>query len=344
MYLVLELLIAMANAGIISTSFIFNAEWTTSAHRTKLVSIIGTGNAFGGAAIGLLAWCFQTDFTTFKLTMSVPSFIIVFYYFILEESPLWLLAKRKNKRAVRSISRAATMNRRHLTKDTVHAINTTELPTKDEIVCDKETTFWNAIRLKILFWRFLVLSLVWIFALFAYYCVILGSTNIQTNKYLSFVIVALAEIPGALFALVIMDRGGRRITVGGTLFVCGISILASSFMPRESFIPKLILFVIGKAALTTTFLSLYTYTAELWPTTIRNTTVNVCSMLGRFGAIFASFTVLDSFIHLQSILCSILSIIAAALVFLFLPETSNLKKLPDSLDDAVAIGKKTAII
>lgn len=334
------MLIAMANAGIISTSFIFNAEWTTSAHRTTLVSIIGTGNAFGGAALGLLAWYFQTDFTTFKLTLSIPSFIIVFYYFILQESPLWLLAKKLNKRAVRSINKAAAINRRHLTAHTLHAIETVELNRKNGIECDKETTFWNAMRRKILLWRFVVLSLVWIFALFAYYCVILGSTNIHKNKYLSFVIVALAEIPGALFALVIMDRGGRRITVGGTLLLCGISIIISSFMPKENYIPKLVLFVIGKAALTTTFLTLYTYTAELWPTTIRNTTVNICSMLGRLGAILASFTVLESFMQFQSILCSILSICAALLVFLFLPETTDLEKLPDSLDEAVAIGKK----
>lgn len=330
----------MANAGIISTSFIFNAEWTTSKYRTTLVSIIGCGNAIGGAVLGVLAWYFRTDFTTFKLTMSLASFIIVLYYFVLQESPLWLLAKKMNKRAVRSVSKAAAINRRHLTAKTLHIINTTELAGKTTELADKETTFLNAMRQRVLIWRFLVLSIVWIFALFAYYCVILGSTNIHTNKYLSFIIVALAEIPGALFALLIMDRGGRRITVGGTLLLCGVSIIVTSFMSEGSFLPKLISFVIGKAALTTTFLSLYTYTAELWPTTMRNTTVNLLSMVGRLGAILASFTVLESFIHLQSILCSILSIVAALLVFLFLPETSNLEKLPDTLDEAVAIGRK----
>lgn len=345
MYTILEFLVAIANAGIISTGFIYNAEWVSSKHRVALASINGVGNSIGCVAIGIAAMFYQNDFRAFKLWMSIPSLSVILLYFVLRESPRWLLARQKYVQAVQSIRYAAKVNGKCLTDKTAQTIESKSIrginSAKNCVENCDQTTLGSVLRRKRLALRFFVLSLVWFFSLFSYYGVILGSTGLHENKYMSFIIVAVAELPGVVLALFIMDRLGRRTSVGGTLLICGIAIVTSSFLTRDQWIWQMVLFVIGKAALTTTFLSLYTYTSELWPTTVRNTIMNICSMLGRVGSITASFNVLliDEFPYLPSFLCGLSATLAAILVFTFLPETLN-KKLPDTVDDAIEIGNK----
>lgn len=345
MYVALEFLVTLANAGIISTAFIFNAEWVTSKYRVPLASINGIGNALGCTVIGFAAMFYENNFRAFKLAMAIPSFGVLICYFVLSESPRWLLAREKYKRAIRSIRFAAKINGKSLSDKTAETIESKSIrgvnAAKNCVESCNQTTFINVLRQKRLAWRFIVLSFVWLFSLFSYYGVILGSTQLHENKYMSFIIVAMAEIPGVLLTFIILDRLGRRFTVGGTLFTCGISIVISSFLPKDQWIWQLALFVIAKASLATTCLSLYIYTSELWPTTVRNITMNICSMIGRSGSVLASLTVLliDDFPYLPSLLYGVTATSAAILVYLFLPETLN-KKLPDTIDEAIAIGNR----
>lgn len=339
MYLVLEFLVAMANAGIISTVFIYNAEWTSPKRRVPLASINGFGNAIGFSLIGLAAMIFEDNFRAFKLWMSIPSVFIIFYFFVLRESPRWMLVRRQYQKAIQGMRFAAKVNGKSLTSKTEAKIEfeSSTIGFKHQI----ESSFWNVMRRKQLVLRFMVLSLVWIFSLFTYYGVVLGSTNLLENKYVSYIVVGLAEIPGVILALFILDRIGRRMTVGGTLLICGIAIVTSSFLAKSQWIVRFILFLIGKATLTATLLSLYTYTSELWPTNVRNTIMNICSMLGRLGGLLATLTglLIDDFPYLPSLLCGSLATLAAVLVLIFLPETLK-KKLPDTIDEAIEIGNK----
>lgn len=47
--------------------------------------------------------------------------------------------------------------------------------------------------------------------------------------------------------------------------------------------------MMGKFAVTTAFAIVYAYTAELYPTVLRNTAVGTCSMASRIGSIIAPY-------------------------------------------------------
>lgn len=79
----------------------------------------------------------------------------------------------------------------------------------------------------------------------------------------------------------------------------------------------------------------------MWPTTVRNTAFNICALFGRMGGILATLTVLlaSYYADLPVLLYGSSTIVAAILLFAFLPETKNLKKLPDSIEETINIGR-----
>jgi len=96
----------------------------------------------------------------------------------------------------------------------------------------------------------------------------------------------------------------------------------------------------GRLAAGFGFKLVYLYTAELFPTTIRNTAIGSNSTAGRVGGIIA--------VSMQEILAGIwpplvmvlfgtVSVVAAILAFKF-PETAN-DKLPETIHDALQLGQ-----
>lgn len=339
----LEFLAALSTAGILGTVFIYNMEWTTSKYSVLLNCLTALPNSIGSALMGLAAWYYQDDFTKFKLVLAIPSFSMILLYFILEESPRWLLARQEHAAAIKSIRNVGRINGHPPHQRTIEQIQFQSSHTflqGNQPSTDEQVTILNMLKQHILTVRLAALSFVWLFTLFAYYGVILGSTAVHENKYFSFIIIGLAEIPGALATIFMLDRLGRRTTIGVTLLICGFTIIASSIVPATESLYQLTLFFIGKASLASTLIGLYTYTVELWPTAVRNTAFNICSTAGRIGSILASLSVLlvQYYSLLPTLLYGSVTIVGAVLIFVCLPETSKYGKLPDTLDEAIAIG------
>lgn len=349
LYAVLEFLVCFSVAGILGTCFVYNMEWVTAKHRVYLNVITSFTNGFGSALIGLAAWYFESNFVAYKLVLGIPGFFIICLFLVLSESPRWLLARHNYSKAIKSIQHAGKINGKPPLSKTIEQLESQALfyscssaalttPGVDEQ--RSAVTIRNLVAQKTLLFRLIILSIVWLFSLFAYYGIILGSVRIHENKYLSYIIVGLAEIPGGVMTVFMLDRVGRRLSIGIPLLVYGF-LLAVSIQLTGQQMYQLIVFVICKSAISITMIALCAYTTELWPTAIRNTAFNICSMMGRVGSIFASLSVLlvEFHVHLPTILYGAVTIVSAVLLFVFLPETMHCEKLPDTLEESLAIGK-----
>lgn len=118
------------------------------------------------------------------------------------------------------------------------------------------------------------------------------STHIPGNRYISFIIVQAVEIPGALLPGILLSRFGRRNLMFSALTLLGCAVMITPWITATKSIIILLLFMVGKASATFAFNILYIYTAELWPTNLRTTIMNSCSMMGRLGATIAPLTAL----------------------------------------------------
>ena len=133
------------------------------------------------------------------------------------------------------------------------------------------------------------------------------------------------EPPSMLFAMFVMDRFGRKPTLAGSLIICGLSCFMTGFTTKGTVQHvtnqfKLVLMVHFSVylvlsdwvyqvkidsfyadmpswemvfSLTSKFFisvvtgTLFSYTAELFPTSTRSSALGICSSMGKVGAILA---------------------------------------------------------
>ncbi|XP_034062375.1 solute carrier family 22 member 5-like isoform X2 [Gymnodraco acuticeps] len=142
---------------------------------------------------------------------------------------------------------------------------------------------------------------------------------------------ALVEIPAYTLSWVMFRWWSRRLSLSSTLFMGGVFLLFVQLMPANLVYLSITLEMMGKCAVTTAFAIVYAYTAELYPTVLRNTALGACSMASRIGSIIAPY-----FIYLRSYSVSLPYIlmgsitVASGLLSLLLPESYGMP-LPDTI-------------
>nr|CAD7263881.1 unnamed protein product [Timema shepardi] len=233
------------------------------------------------------------------------------------ESVRWLLAKRHNEKAKGIIKNAALING--------VTLSTTLLEKVDNINVDSDTANGNPTGPE--------KPTLGAANAFVYYGLSINSTSLGGNKYLNFALVCLVEIPGYTMAWVCMNRMGRRRSLCASLFLCSATCVAAAFVPQGMNWAEVLLFLVGKLGITSSFGIVYVYTAELYPTVMRSAGVGASSTMARVGAMVAPFAPLLG-MHIKALPLLLFGAVAllAGLLALFFPETLG-KKLPDTVDE-----------
>ena len=97
----------------------------------------------------------------------------------------------------------------------------------------------------------------------------------------------------------------------------------------------------GKFGASACFAIVYVYTAEMFPTVIRNQAVGTCSLVARVGGITSLLLNLlkEFWLPAPVFIMGIVATGAGVLAVLF-PETLG-EKLPETMEDAIAIGSQS---
>ncbi|XP_037026625.1 organic cation transporter-like protein isoform X1 [Bradysia coprophila] len=350
MYLTLEFFEACVGTSTYAGSFVLGIELLTTRYRVLGSTIISISHPIGEVIFGLIAMHIH-DFKHLLRITYIPGLFVFINFFLVPESIRWLLVTGRVDRAVKNLKTIARVNGKQLSETSVELLQSKyKIEQKvirnkydlDQSVKVEETaapeTFCMIFKSKTLCVRFIVCSYQWVACCFYYYGISLYATHIPgTNRYVSFLIVVSVEIPSILIALPLVNRTRRRILLFSTLLVAAISILATSFVPEEHSVITVIFSLIGKGSITFSFTLLYVFTAEQWPTNLRTTIMNSCSMIGRTGSMIAPFAVIlgSQYGSLPALLFGASAIIAAIMV-IFNPETYS-KKLPDTIKEAKQI-------
>ncbi|XP_064487425.1 organic cation/carnitine transporter 2-like isoform X3 [Ornithodoros turicata] len=246
------------------------------------------------------------------------------------ESPRWLIAKGHIESAETIILHAALMNEEN-------TLEVRKLWARMKRDIDKDAAVegqGGSSR------DFLSLRERWKDAIILYYCATAISfayftVTIRLRKLSFFpnsllIFTSIFEVASELSAIVFVARLGRRTTEATSLCCAGIACLTASLLSDEVRVISVGLTMAAVTFINSAYCIIWLYTAEIYPTVIRNTGLAVCYAFSTFGSALASLTEYltdkDSWIPIFIVagLC-----ICGAVLTLQLPETKDTKLKDD---------------
>jgi OCT family organic cation transporter-like MFS transporter 4/5 len=184
----------------------------------------------------------------------------------------------------------------------------------------------------------LVFYFTWFVNAFVYYGISLNIGDLGGDLFMNFFLAGLVEFPSYFFCMYIFKYIGRRPLLAIMMYGAGFSCLAiiPFVMAKNVYhVPIMCFAMLGKFCITSSFGIIYVYSAEVYPTTLRQIGVGSCSVVGRAGSIVAPFikelTAIASFGASMGIFGT-LSVLVG-LFCILLPETRD-KEIPDTLEEA----------
>ncbi|GAA6218560.1 organic cation transporter protein-like [Lates japonicus] len=330
-YTALRFMVGTSVSGVIMNVFVLGTEWTGSKQRMLAGIITDYFFGFGYILLAGVAYLIR-DWRKLQLAISVPGFLFIFYIWVLPKSARWLMANDRKEEAWELIQKAAQMNRKPLTKD-LEMCQVYKIKEKTEV--KKKHSFVDLVRTPKMRKQSLIVFYLWFVNVLVYYGLSLNISDFGMNIYLTQMIFGLVEMPARTITLFTLNRS-RKISQLAFLAVGGTACLLTIFIPSDLSVIKTVLAMIGKFGITASLSIIYVYSAEVFPTVIRQNGIGIGSMCARIGGVLAPMLYLLRSISPQApmVLCGLCPLLGSALTLL-LPETAN-KPLPDTIEDIEA--------
>lgn len=280
--------------------YVLVLEWVNSKYRIYGTVLVSLSFPLGEILLGVVA-LYVHDFRHVIRIFYTPGLFLLAYLFLVPESVRWLLVTGRVDRAIAILKRMARVNRKQLSEKSIELLRLKYSPqsisldnTDGKTITETPSlckSLGSIIKSKTLCFRLMICCYQWMNCCFCYYGLSLVATHVPgENRYKSFIFVVAIEIPGLLIALPLLNRMKRRYLLVGALSLTAFSTTATSLIPKENSTIILLFFMVGKMSITCAFQSLYIFTAEQWPTNVRTTITNCCSMVGRIGSMLAPMT------------------------------------------------------
>lgn len=318
-------LVGIAAIANFTVAFVWVAELCTG--KWKVVLSMGMQFAWPtGRALAVAVAHSLPHWATIFQVVSAPAVLAPFLLFFLPESPRWLLAKGRISEARTILAAGARRNGREVVEEEMVLQQPASSTGKKGGLMDILTFPKLRIKTLIMFFN-------WFSSSFMLYGIALNWQGLTGGLFINFLIAAILDFPGKLLALMSLTWMGRRFPYIGLSFLAGLFFIINLFIPRgvyEGELPVVVISMISSFCVSASFSMLWMWTAELMPTTLRNSGVGTCSLFARFGGILSTtISVLAEISPLIPIGLFAFFAMTSALLSLFLPETHG-QPLPDT--------------
>ncbi|XP_071495351.1 solute carrier family 22 member 15-like [Diadema antillarum] len=329
LFFIFRFLVGYGAGGVILTSFVLQTENLTSSYRTKVASCIPACFAGGVMIFAAMAY-FIRHWRNLLLAAALPVSAYLLMYFVIPESPRWLMTRGRVSEAEEVLYKLGLQNGRSVPRSAIKLSDTKKEKAEPS---SQNASLLDCFRTPVLRMRMLILICSWFTSSLVYYGLTMNASNLGSNMYVSFALSGLVEIPAYVFGFFLLNRTGRKKAMCASMFIGGAACLSMLIIPAtdETMVNiRTGMALVGKMGISSAFNIVYIYTAELLPTVLRNSGMGICSMASRIGGIVApqvlpmgeatTYLVFGT----TGLICSVLD--------LKLPETLN-KALPETIAD-----------
>ncbi|XP_036595581.1 solute carrier family 22 member 13-like [Trichosurus vulpecula] len=323
-YMVLRFAVATVVSGYTFSNVTLSTEWVSASKRTHAVVICQSCFSVGQMALAGLAFGVR-NWRLLQIVGTSPVLLLFFYWWVLPESARWLLTQGRVEEAKALIQKAASMNKRSVSSETL-----------DQLAPEKKGPKGNALDLfrhPQLRKLTLILFCVWFVDSLSYYGLGLNVGGFGLDIYLTQLIFGAVEVPARLSSIFILQKFGRRKSQMGMLILGGLMCIIIIFIPAKYPTVTTTLAVIGKFATSAAFTISYVYSAELFPTIVRQTGMGLVAIFSRIAGIITPLVILLEEYH-TAIPMAIYGTfpVLVGILSVMLPETKG-KTLKDTIDD-----------
>ncbi|XP_042142080.1 organic cation transporter protein-like [Ixodes scapularis] len=312
--------------------------------RTTTAVAFSLGFALGLCALPAFAWVFQ-DWRQLQVAISLPLVVFLAWSWYLPESPRWLVATGKLKRARRVLLQAGTANGIEI-KNVDSIIEQLRWKITEQDHEAEEVNCSDLLRTR----KVRRYSIVLVYASMTcgavFYGLQFSVTSLGGNPYINFLLAAAAEFPVCLLCYCTVRWCRRRLTmlvifaVGGA---CSVAIGLLVFAGPELAWLRQCLGIGGKVLASAALTVVWMFAAEVFPTVLRTVGVGACLVGTRVGGALVPFLIeLRNYTN-EAVPLIILGgfFFLSAILVLLLPETFRVA-LPDTLHETEGLSKSRA--
>ncbi|XP_072254600.1 solute carrier family 22 member 15 [Pyxicephalus adspersus] len=329
-FLLTRFLVGVTNGGMSLVAFVLLNEYIGATYWALAGSVAAMGFALGISQFALIGY-YVRSWRLLAVLVNIHGLAVFILSLGLPESPRWLYSRGRLEEAKESLLFLGRWN-------CAKPVNFSLCPRQRSYV--QESSIFNLYRHAVLRKRTLVMMWVWFVCSLVYYGLTLSSGDLGGDLYLNLALSGLVELPAYPICMYLLNHKsvGRRRSLSLFLSIAGITCLCIVFMPERQtgFVKSVnsrLLSLAGKLCISAAFNIVYIYTTELYPTSVRNLGMGVCSMFSRIGGIIAPF--IPGLRQIRWFLPFVVfgaSGLSAGLLSLLLPETLS-TPLPDTLTD-----------
>ncbi|KDP39013.1 hypothetical protein JCGZ_00770 [Jatropha curcas] len=333
-YLVLRLLTGFSTGGVGLCAFVLATEPVGPTKRGTAGMSTFYFFSSGIAVLSGIAYLFQS-WRALYIASSIPSIIyLVFVIPFISESPRWYLVRGRISEAMKIMRKIANSNGKFLPDGVILALDedANDSRSSNEQNCKKEPTetkeaitgsLIDVVKSPITRIRLFLAVAINFLCSVVYYGLSLNVVNLQTNLYFNVLLNAVAEMPAFLITAVLLNKFGRKPLAVGTLWFSGLFCFMGSLMGSVGVwkVTKMVCGIFGIFGMAGTYNLLFIYTAELFPTVVRNAALGCATQAAQMGAILAPLIVVLGGALPFSVF-AVCGIVGGLLAF-YLPETLN---------------------
>ncbi|XP_069134584.1 organic cation transporter protein-like isoform X2 [Argopecten irradians] len=334
-FVVIHFVVGAACKGCLVLAFVMGFEFVGPDMRVWLGQAI---NIVFALALCLLCGLgiLIKDWQYIQITASMPAILLIPTWFIIDESPRWLISKNRMEEAKTVLQKIARTNQVTPPDNLLEHLELEKCTYTEEI--------WSLFKNRTLAVRTLVVFFNWFGLGMTYYGVFLHAENLGGNFYLAIFLLSVIEIPILLVNLYLLNKFGRRKVHCVTMMTGGLACICTIFpviYGGEELQPLILaLAVIGKMGASGAFGSIYVISGEVFPTVVRNGGVGASSSFARIGSMVAPYIAklgahsVHSYGKAIPLIVFGTCSITAGLCALLLPETKGCR-LPDTIEEAI---------
>lgn len=329
------------SAGAYITGFVLSMELVGATKRTVCGIMFQLTFAVGFMLVAIWGAVIK-DRVWLQIVYGLHSALLVGHWWLMDESPRWLWAQGRVTEALAIVQKGLRMNGTDVDIDAAKLIGEGKIRGR----ADRRERSYGALDLfktPNLRKKTLNVCLNWFANSIVYYGLSLNAGNLVGNPFLMLFLSGLVEMPTYVMICFLMDRVGRRCMITSFMLIGGVCCVTASVIPAggsdltRTAIVGIVLF--GKSNISGSFAVIYNYTAELFPTVVRNTGLGIGSMCARLsGTLTPAIMLLDSLDpKVPAILFGFIALVSGFLS-MYLPETAN-QPMPETIEDGENFGR-----